>query len=58
VPLSCLTNQALDRYLTELEGEAARSAPPAPELPAFRMGVPSVDVNDRDALLRCLDEPG
>jgi hypothetical protein len=58
MPLSRLMNQALDRYLTELEGEAAQSPPPPPELPAFRMGMPAVDVNDRDALLRRMEEPG
>ena len=57
VPLSHLMNQALDLYLAELEGEATEPAPPAPELPSFRMGVPTVDINDRDALLQCMEGP-
>ena len=56
VPLSSLMNQALDQYLTELETTPPNPAPTAPDLPTFSMGSPTVDVNDRDALFRRMEE--
>ena len=51
--VSALVTEALDLRLNEIE--VPRGAPPF-VIPSWDMGVPFVDVNDRDALYRAMEE--